>query len=136
MSDINFRIKEVRKERNLTQNQFCKLVSVSQSHLSEVENGKSKPSLDIFIGMAKSFSDVSLRWLLIGEEVSENENEPLREDLLKEVIEVVEGALEQVEVVASADKKAALIAAAYEFCLDEGVPRDRTKLIKLVKAVA
>ena len=135
MSDINFRIKEIRKDKRLTQKQFCGLVSVSQSHLSEVENGKSKPSLDICIGIAKSFEDISLRWLLIGEDPAIDSG-PLQKGLLKEVIEVVESALEQVGVIPSPEKKAELITAAYDFCLDEEMPKDKSKLIKLVKAVA
>lgn len=136
MNDINSRIKQLRKDKRLTQKEFCYRIGASQSYLSEVENGKSKASVDIFIGIAKCFKDVSIRWLLTGEKVDDNQYDSIQEKVLKDVIEVVEWALDQVNAKPNPDKKAELISAVYEFYLDEGIPEDKSKLIKLVKAVA
>lgn len=135
MSDINARIRSFRKGKNLTQKKFCLLTNTSQGHLSDIENAKGKPSGDMLIAMAISFKDLDLRWLLTGEK-SEGVLNPLKEDVLREVIEVVEWALKEIDADPEPGKKAELISAVYDFCLDEDVPRDRGKLIKLVKAVA
>lgn len=136
MSDINSRIREFRKDKKLTQKEFCRLTGTSQSHLSEIENGKGKPSVDIIIGIAMEFKNLPLRWLLTGESIEKDQRPILDDRVLKDVIEVVEWALSQIEAKPEPRKKAELIAAVYDFYLDEGVPKDREKLIKLVKAVA
>lgn len=136
MNDINARIKQLRKDKKLTQKEFCSLTNSSQSYLSEVENGKGNPSTDMLIGIAIAFRDISTRWLLTGEYIDKVQGAGLDEKVLKEVIEVVEWALIQVKASPVPGKKAELISAVYDFYLDEGVPKDRTKLMKLVKAVA
>ena len=136
MSDINSRIRAFRKEQKMTQIQFSQLTGASQSYLSEVENGKGKPSLDLIIGMAICFKDLSLRWLLTGESKEASPEQTFDEKVLKDVIEVVEWALEEVGANPDPNKKATLISAVYDFYQDEGLPEDKDKLLKLVKAVA
>ncbi len=60
------RIAQVRREAKLSQQEFAKLTGVSQSSLSEIEAGKHKPPVEMLIGAAKSFPEVSLSWLLTG----------------------------------------------------------------------
>ena len=136
MTNINARIKELRKNKKLTQTEFSSLANTSQSYLSEVENEKGKATVDMIIGIAIAFKDISLRWLLTGENIEENQRTSIDENVLKEVIEVVEWALDQVNANPDPKKKAELIVAVYDFYIDEGVPEDRSKLVKLVKAVA
>lgn len=46
MSGIGYRIKCIRKENNLNQNQFAKSIGISQGNLSEIEMGNSNPSAE------------------------------------------------------------------------------------------
>lgn len=135
MGDIDARIRSFRKEKKLTQKEFCSLAGTSQGHLSDIENGKGKPTGDMFIAMAINFKELNLRWLLTGAKSYEGHNS-IKEDVLREVIEVVEWALKEISADPEPGKKAELISAVYDFYLDEDMPKDRGKLIKLVKAVA
>ena len=55
MKEIGKRIKELRTENNLSQQQFGKLLSVSQDTVSLWENGKSLPTTENLIVIAKTF---------------------------------------------------------------------------------
>jgi transcriptional regulator with XRE-family HTH domain len=66
MTKINDRIKAFRVHKSLNQNEFSKLLGVAKSTLSEVESGKTKPSIDILIGIANNFDDVNIEWFLTG----------------------------------------------------------------------
>jgi transcriptional regulator with XRE-family HTH domain len=65
-SEIGKRIRELRKSKNLTQEQVADLIAVSDNHVSKIETGNSSISLNVFINIAKSF-DVSLDYLMFGE---------------------------------------------------------------------
>lgn len=66
LEGIGSRIHEIRKVAGLSQVQFAELAGVAQSYLSEVEAGKSKPSLEIIAGLLKLQVPVSLRYVLLG----------------------------------------------------------------------
>lgn len=53
---ISIRIKEIRKENHLSQSEFGKLLSVSQDNVSLWEVGKSFPSIQHVILIAKTFN--------------------------------------------------------------------------------
>lgn len=60
------RIRQARKASGYGQRAFAAAVGVSQSYLSEVERGKTKPSVEIIIGIASCCPEISLDWLLTG----------------------------------------------------------------------
>lgn len=60
---IGNRIKQLRKENNLTQNQFASLFGLYDSTISQYENGKREPEYDTVIKIANKFN-VSIDWLL------------------------------------------------------------------------
>ena len=60
---IGDRIKQLRMENNLTQNQFAALFGLYDSTISQYENGKRVPEYDIIIKIANKFN-VSIDWLL------------------------------------------------------------------------
>ena len=60
------RIGAVRAREKLSQAAFSRRLGVSQSYLSEVENDKSKPSVEMIIGIAMGFPKVGMKWLLTG----------------------------------------------------------------------
>jgi len=64
-SEIGMRIRNLRKAKNLTQEQVASLISVSDNHVSKIETGNSSISLNVFINIAKTF-DVSLDYLMFG----------------------------------------------------------------------
>jgi len=75
-------IKELRKEKGLTQEQLAEQFNVSRRTVSRWETGSNLPDLDILIEMA-DYYDIELRELLDGERKSEKMNEELEETVLK-----------------------------------------------------
>ena len=65
---VGRRVREVRLLHNLSQAAFASRLGVSQGFVSDAERGKSKPSVEMLIGIANEFPDISLRWLLTGNE--------------------------------------------------------------------
>ena len=63
--EMGSRIKQRRKELNMKQAQLAEEVEISNNHMSSIENGKQKPSLDIFINICKSLG-VTPDYLLLG----------------------------------------------------------------------
>jgi phage repressor protein C with HTH and peptisase S24 domain len=63
-SEIGSRIKRVRGKD--PQKVFAKIVGFSASYLSEVESGKTKPSLELLVRISQ-IANYSLHWLLTGE---------------------------------------------------------------------
>lgn len=64
-SDTAKRIFYARKAKGLTQKDFANDIGISQSSLSEIENGKFPPSLPIILAIAYRYS-ISEHWLLTG----------------------------------------------------------------------
>lgn len=56
MDTIANRIKEIRKENHLSQSDFGKILAVSQDNVSLWETGKSYPSVQHVILIAKTFN--------------------------------------------------------------------------------
>ena len=49
------KIKEIRKKNNLTQEGFCEMIGIEPSSLSNVENGKSFPSMQTVLKIMEKF---------------------------------------------------------------------------------
>jgi transcriptional regulator with XRE-family HTH domain len=62
MEKFSTRMKLLRKSRELTQKQLSNVISTSHSHISEMESGRSKTTLDNAIKLAQFFN-VSLDYL-------------------------------------------------------------------------
>ncbi len=75
-------IKELRKEKDLTQEQIAEQFNVSRRTVSRWETGSNLPDLDILIEMA-DYYEVELRELLDGERKGEKMNKELEETVLK-----------------------------------------------------
>lgn len=75
-------LKDLRKEKNLTQEQLAERFQISRRTVSRWETGSNLPDLDILIEMA-DYYDVDLRELLDGERKSEKMNKELEETVLK-----------------------------------------------------
>ena len=70
--------KELRNEKNITQEQLAEKFGVSRRTVSRWETGSNMPDLDILIEMA-DYYDVDLRELIDGERKSEKMNQELEE---------------------------------------------------------
>lgn len=75
-------LKELRKQKGLTQEQIAEKFNVSNRTISRWENGNNMPDLDILIEIS-DYYEVDLREILNGERKSENMDSELKETLLK-----------------------------------------------------
>ena len=75
-------LKELRNEKNLTQEQLAEKLGVSRRTVSRWETGSNMPDLDLLIEMA-GYYEVDLRELLDGERKNEKMNKELKETVLK-----------------------------------------------------
>ena len=77
-------LKELRKQKGLTQEQFAEIVNVSNRTVSRWENGNNLPDLDILIEIS-DYYEIDLRELLNGEKKGEKMHKEVEETVLKAV---------------------------------------------------
>jgi transcriptional regulator with XRE-family HTH domain len=70
---IGDNVKRLRKKHLLNQVEFAKLIGVSQGSLSDIEQGKCKPSVETIISIQEKFG-CSFEWLLKGNVISNSDN--------------------------------------------------------------
>lgn len=75
-------LKELRKEKSITQEQLAEIFGVSGRTISRWETGANMPDLDIIIQVA-DYYEVEIREILDGERKSENMNKEMEETVLK-----------------------------------------------------
>lgn len=63
MTYFTDKLKELRKEKKLTQKEIAEQIGIKQNSYSDWENGKTEPSLEKLIVLA-DFFEVSLDWLV------------------------------------------------------------------------
>ena len=63
--EMGNRIQVRRKELRIKQAELAEALDISNNHMSSIENGKQKPSLDIFVGICKHL-DVTPEYHLLG----------------------------------------------------------------------
>lgn len=79
---IGFFLKELRKEKELTQEQLAEHFNVSNRTISRWENGNTMPDLSILVELADFYS-VDIREIIDGERKSEVMDETLKDTLVK-----------------------------------------------------
>jgi DNA-binding XRE family transcriptional regulator len=77
--DFAVRLKTLRKGKGITQEKTAEELNISLEHLSKMERGKGKPSLDLLVEIAFYFH-VSTDYLLLG---TDPDKDAVREDLLE-----------------------------------------------------
>ncbi len=60
---IGQRIRQIRKEKGLSQKKFAERIGISQNYLSQIENDKFKPARPLLISIEYRFG-VCEKWLL------------------------------------------------------------------------
>ncbi|MBP3882673.1 MAG: helix-turn-helix transcriptional regulator [Lachnospiraceae bacterium] len=76
MKACGARIRELRKDNNMTQEKLAYELYISQDHLRKIESGKSGASIDLLIDMAGYFG-VSLDYLIRGKRQMDDAAEEL-----------------------------------------------------------
>ena len=71
-------LKELRKEKNITQEQLAEKIKVSGRTVSRWETGSNMPDISLLAELA-DFYDVSIPEIIDGERKSENMNEEIKE---------------------------------------------------------
>ena len=79
--EMGIRIKARRKELHITQSQLAERLDISNNHMSSIENGREKPSLDVFIQMCIEL-DITPNYLLLGSMHTNNTVQNLTDKLL------------------------------------------------------
>ena len=77
-------LKELRKQKGLTQQQMAEKFNVSNRTISRWENGNNMPDLDILIEIS-DYYEVDLREILNGERKSDNMDKEIKETVLQAV---------------------------------------------------
>ena len=75
-------LKELRKEKNITQEQLAEKINVSGRTVSRWETGSNMPDISLLAELAE-FYDVSIPEIIDGERKSEQMNEELKETVIK-----------------------------------------------------
>ena len=81
---IGLFLKELRKEKGLTQERLAEQFNVSSRTISRWENGNNMPDLDILMEIS-DYYEVDLREIFNGERKSENMNKETKETVLQAV---------------------------------------------------
>jgi len=68
--NLGLAVKTLRKNKGLTQGNFCKMVGITQSYLSQLENGNKEPSIDVVKKIADALGTPMpvLFWFTLTEE--------------------------------------------------------------------
>ena len=86
MKNLNARIKNLRKQLNLSQEEFAANLNITKQAVSNMETGKSAPSPIVLYKMHTKM-DINLNYVIAGDGdifLSEKNNKALKESLLKE----------------------------------------------------
>lgn len=75
-------LKTLRKEKNITQEQFAEVLGVTNRTVSRWETGSNMPDLDVLIQIA-DYYEVEIREILDGERKRDRMDEELKETVLK-----------------------------------------------------
>ena len=88
LKNIGQRLRLWRTRKGVKGCQLAVSISISQSSLSEIENGKSLPSAQTIIGLMR-LERMDIFWLLTGEESSDDEFWKGKEIVSKQLTEVI-----------------------------------------------
>ena len=61
------RLKQIRKEKGLSQQAFASRLSTASGYISEIEKGKTMPGSAFLHSLKREFPEIDLNWLLTGE---------------------------------------------------------------------
>lgn len=85
--NVGQRIKALRKQQNMTLRELSQKVGISISFLSDIENGRSNPSLERLKEIAEAL-DTTVSYLL-GEEIKTDDPNPSKKTVDDEIMEIM-----------------------------------------------
>lgn len=93
VKEFGKRLAQIIDKKGLKQNEFCSAIGYSPQKLSNVITGKTlAPRIDLLYAIAKKYSDVDIRWLLIGDYQKKDTDTPITrtqyEDLINDIKEL------------------------------------------------
>lgn len=62
--DINYKIKQILVDKNITASHFADEIGVQRSSISHILAGRNRPSLDIIQKIIKRYPELGLDWIL------------------------------------------------------------------------
>lgn len=74
--DIKDRIKFIMERENMASGAFAESISIQQSTLSHILNGRNNPSLDVIMKVHQKYEYINLEWLLYGKGDMTNQERP------------------------------------------------------------
>ena len=74
--DIKDRIKMIMERENMASGTFAESITIQQSTLSHILNGRNNPSLDVIMKVHQKYNYINLEWLLYGKGNMTEENHP------------------------------------------------------------
>lgn len=80
---INQALKRVREFHNIKQNELANIIGISNSYLSEIENGKKAPSLELLQKYSETFDIPVSSLLYFSEELDSNSSSSIGKLKLK-----------------------------------------------------
>jgi len=66
MSNLGERITILRNYKNMNQKEFSEFIECPRSSLSEIENGKRSPNIELIVGISNRCKEINIDWLLTG----------------------------------------------------------------------
>lgn len=99
LKECGRRIQQLRKERELTQEELAEKLNVSQNTIAKIESGLRRPSIDFLLEIS-GFFNVSTNYLVLGVHAEDVENEKLKKDIdeaIKTIDQTIEKLLEKKE---------------------------------------
>ena len=87
-TEFAVRLSTLRKAQGMTQEEMAEALNISLEHLSKMERGKRKPSIDLIIAMACYFH-VSTDYLLMGKDHDMVDSRTKLLDVVTQLTEIV-----------------------------------------------
>lgn len=90
--DLNYKIKQILVDKNLSPSQFADDIGVQRSSISHILAGRNRPSLDIIKKIVSTYADVEIEWLLDIEPHTNHQEEATNTSTLANTIEPIKSA--------------------------------------------
>lgn len=83
------RIKQLRQEMNLSQEQLAEKLNVSQNMIAKIECGLRRPSIDFLIELAEFF-EISLHYIVLGTSEEATDKKRQIEEIIEQIDQMIE----------------------------------------------
>jgi predicted transcriptional regulator len=67
MNNLNVRVVEIMKIKEVSKTEFASVLNISPAILSHISSGRNKPGVDVLQKILSHYPDISAEWLLMGQ---------------------------------------------------------------------